>query len=350
MKLRYDFSQIMRYFFAFQTSRNTNLEQVRKDLLGRLQQALGQLDPATYQAQPNPQLGFSMGLPSLISAGLDVLDDAQALPQELANKLKLVLLNSQKNGYWTSTYDTAQVIYNSRNILSKEAAASRAGKSQAHVIKAMDKNGKVLGKLSAIPGGYMGSFSQFTKQTDLSDIRLAELNIDETASANIHADVPYPAVTAKADGLQIERSYRRIIANGTSPLDTDQPLKIGDLVISEVHVKRIGDTKIAGSDFAVIEDGIPALAEGMENDQTYLADAKVQVKEGSYWGNIKETQRYPDRIVRVAKLLSGGELSLFQVWRVTRPGKVAVAPAVAFDMYNEAIQGNSTAEKVSAEK
>lgn len=346
--------RILHYYQAMPyhsfNQRFPNLEQVRKDLLGRLQQALGQLDPAVYQAQPNPQLGFAMGLPSLVSAGLGVLDEAQALPQQLADKLKLILLDSQKNGYWTSTYDTAQVIYNSRNLLSKEAAAARDGKSPAHVIKALDKNGKVLGKLSAIPGGYMGSFTQFTKQTDLSDIRLAELNIDETASANIHADVPYPMVAAKADGLQIERRYRRIIANGNSPLNMAQTLKIGDLVISEVHVKRIGDTKITGSDFVVIEDGIPALAEGMENDQTYLADAKAQVKEGSYWGNIKETQRYPDHIVRVAKLLSGEELSLFQVWRVTRPGKVAVAPAVAFDMYNEAIQGNSTAEKVSAEK
>jgi uncharacterized protein YfaS (alpha-2-macroglobulin family) len=85
----------------------------------------------------------------------------------------------------------------------------------------------------------------------------------------------------------------------------------------------------------------------MENDRSYLADAKVQAKEDSYWGNIKETQRYPDRIVRVAKLRAGGELHLYQVWRAMRSGNAAIAPATALDMYNEAVQGNSVADRLS---
>lgn len=331
--------------------RVANVEQVRQAVTTRLQQALAQLDPATYQAQADPQLGFAIGLPSLVSAGLGVLDDVQSLPAELADKLKHTLLLSQKNGYWTSTYDTAQVIFNTKNLISKEAAAVHDNKTPPRIVTVADKNGLPLGKLSAIPGGYVGHFNRFAATASLGDIRLSELKPDEMSSASIHANVPYQAVTAKADGLQVQRNYRRIVANGSAPLDLAKApaLNTGDLVVSEVLVKRTASSAI-GSDFVVIEDGIPALAEGMENDQTYLADAKVQLKDDNYWGNIKETQRYPERIVRVAKLLPGGELRLFQVWRVARPGNAAVAPAVAFDMYNDAIQGNSTADRVSAAK
>lgn len=324
--------------------------QLKNDLVKRLQQALEAIDPASFQQTRGDlynRLGFGFGLPSLLSSGLGALHDAQALPPALEAKLKRLLLQTQKNGYWTSTYDTAQVIFNSRELLSKEAAA--AGKQKTRTITASTKNGFELGSLQRIPGGYLGNFGKFGDSPDLSEIRVAELNADEIASATVSVELPYQAVSARTAGLEVQRSFRRITAKGSELFDMSQALKPGDVVVSEVRIKRSADTgrPMPGSEFVVIEDGIPALAEGQENDQTYLADAKIQPKEDSYWANIKETQRYPDRIVRVAKLQPQGELTLYQVWRVARPGNAAIPPATGFDMYNEAVQGNSLAGRVS---
>ncbi|MGZ5532267.1 MAG: alpha-2-macroglobulin family protein, partial [Methylomonas sp.] len=273
--------------------------QLKNDLIKRLQQALNVIDPASYQpVQPSQlydQLGFGFGLPSLLSAGLGTLNDAKALPPELEAKLKRLLLQTQKNGYWTSTYDTAQVIFNSRELLSKEAAA--AAKQKARKISVISKNGFALGNLARIPGGYLGNFSKFGESPNLSEISIDGLNVDEIASATVSVEMPYPAVAGRAAGLEVQRSFRRITAQGSELIDMSQSLKPSDMVVSEVHVKRSIDTDHAApsSEFVVIEDGIPALAEGQENDQTYLADARIQAKEDSYWANIKETQRYPDR-------------------------------------------------------
>lgn len=324
-----------------------NGEALTQRLAAALQQALDKLDTAAYQARIKPQLGFAAGMPSLVAEGLGVLDEAGALPLVLENKLKAILLEAQKNGYWTSTYDSAQVIFNSLNIIRKEAKAAMERKT--HVLTAADKNGLPLGKLSVIPGGYFGRFSP-AKNADLSEIKLSQLNGDEVAAAGIAVDVPYPAVTAKGAGVDVQRGYRRITASGSEPLAINQPLKPGDLVVSEVQVTRSKDGSLAGSEFVVIEDGIPSLAEGMENDRNYLADAKIHGKDDSYWADIKETQRYPDRIVRIAKLLPGGSLTLYQVWRAVHPGTAAIAPAIATDMYNEAVQGNSGTNWVSVGK
>lgn len=324
--------------------------QLKSDLVKRLQLALDALDPASYQQQRGElynRLGFGFGLPSLISAGLGTLNDAQALPPALEAKLKRGLLQTQQNGYWQSTYDTAQVIFNSRELLTKEAAA--AAKQNARSITVSSKDGFGLGALQRIPGGYLGAFNRFGDSPDLSELHLAELNADEVASATVSVEVPYQAVAARVAGLEVQRNFRRITAKGSELIDMSQTLKPGDVVVSEVRVKRSADTgrPAPGSEFVVIEDGIPSLAEGQENDETYLADAKIQPKDDSYWANIKETQRYPDRIVRVAKLQAGGELTLYQVWRVARAGSAAIPPASGFDMYNEAVQGNSLAGRVS---
>ncbi len=250
---------------------------LQQDISNRLQQALEAIDPATYQSTRDEllynQLGFDIGLPSVLSAGMAALDEAHALPDPLAAKLKRLLLQTQKNGYWASTYDTAQVIYNSRNLLSKEAAK----KSQPRTVAATAKNGFPLGALSPIPGGYLGSFTRFGKQPDVSEISLSALNPDEVAGAGVSIELPYPAVAARANGLSVERNFRRITAKGNELVDLSQSLKPGDVLISEVHVKRdfSNGRTATGSEFVVIEDGIPAIAEGMENDQTYLADAKI---------------------------------------------------------------------------
>jgi uncharacterized protein YfaS (alpha-2-macroglobulin family) len=336
-----------------------DLAQVRTDLTLRLQQVLESLaasqadDYPVNQAAPSfSQLGFGFGLPSLASAGLGVLHEADALKPALESKLKTVLLRSQKNGYWLSTYDTAQVIFNSRYLLSKEAEAANKAKPQGRVLTVSGKNGFAFGNLTQIPGGYLGEFSRFGDQPDVSDLSLNDLKADEVASASLSVDTPYAAVSARAGGLQVERSFRRITASGSEAIDFSQNLHPGDMIVSEIYVKRAPDAArpALGSEYVVIEDGVPALAEGQENDQTYLADAKIQANQDDYWSNIKETQRFPERTVRVAKLLPGGEFRLYQVWRAARSGVAAIPPATAFDMYNEAVQGNSLAARVNVSK
>lgn len=320
-----------------------------KRLGKRLQQALEAIDPAAYQSQPGPsyeRLGFRFGLPSIISAGLGALQAAGDLPPALESRLKRLLLQTQQHGYWTSTYDTAQVIFNTRELLSKEAAAAQSQK--ARTLKVANASA-TLGSLQPIPGGYLGRFDKLPAAAELADLHIADLSETDIASATLQVELPYPAVTARDNGLSVQRNFRRITAGGGEPVDLSQALHIGDVVVSEVKIKRSAESNRlpAGSDFVVIEDGIPSLAEGQENDQTYLADAKLQAGDDSYWAGIKETQRYPDRIIRVAKLQPGAELKLYQVWKATRPGNASIPPASGFDMYNEAVRGNGVAGTVA---
>ncbi len=101
--------------------------------------------------------------------------------------------------------------------------------------------------------------------------------------------------------------------------------------------------------FVVIEEGNPSLGEGIDDDKTYLADAKIKGADDSYWASVKETQRYPDRTVIIAKVMSSGEIRAYQVWRAAFSGQAGIPPARAFDMYDESVRGNSEALKVQVE-
>jgi len=121
-------------------------------------------------------------------------------------------------------------------------------------------------------------------------------------------------------------------------------------VVSEVKVRRDKqDLKTVPSRFVVVEDGIPSLGRAVDEDAAYLADGGIRPPEESYWANIKETQRHPDKTVRVAQVLPTGELILYQVWQVAFSGRATVPPARAYDMYDESIQGNTEAQSVRAE-
>ena len=122
-------------------------------------------------------------------------------------------------------------------------------------------------------------------------------------------------------------------------------------MVSEVLVRRVpeGDVRSMPSHFMVVEDGIPSLALSIPEDETYLADAKIQPKDDTYWGAIMETQRHPDKTVRIAKVLPGGEIKVYQVWRVGFSGKASIPPARAFDMYDDDLWGNTSALEIETE-
>ncbi|MBI5590781.1 MAG: alpha-2-macroglobulin [Deltaproteobacteria bacterium] len=335
--------------------KNTN---VKAELIEKLKKALSQFDSeaewktARADARFFDALGFGFGLPYLVSSAIGVLDDLGALPPELETGMKRLLISQMKNGYWISTFDSAQVIFNSRGILSREAAVfEREKESKARKVLVRKKDGTQMGELTRIPSGFIGKFQDPGAPDLLSQIFVDGLESTESAFSVITANVPYPAVESKSDGVTIKRRFMRITATGNEALDLTRPLHKGDVVISEVSLKRvpIRDARSVQSQFLVVEDGIPSLGQAIDDDATYLADAGVQADDDDYWASVKQTQRYPERTVRIARVLPAGEMKLYQVWRVTFAGKATIPPAHAFDMYDESIRGNTGAQGIRVE-
>jgi len=207
------------------------------------------------------------------------------------------------------------------------------------MVKTTDQ--RELGELSPIPSGFVGRFDAEVTPAAVSELVMEGLEAEDVAYARILMEVPYGSVQPQSRGLTVERSFRRVTPGGSEALDLSKPLRKGDVVVSEVRVRRspVQDVRSLPSQFLVIEDGVPSLAQTIDDDETMLADAGIQPKEDTYWASIKETQRSPHKTVRIGKLLGRDEIKVYQVWRVTFNGKAAIPPAHAFDMYDESLQG-----------
>jgi len=48
-------------------------------------------------------------------------------------------------------------------------------------------------------------------------------------------------------------------------------------------------------------------------------------------------------------VLPRGEITIYQVWQAAFGGTAAVPPAVAFDMYDESVRGNTGAGRIRVE-
>lgn len=331
---------------------------VKEALVEELQQALGKVDLDAMAAQERADgtfeaaLGFGAGASGMVAEGMGVLDRLGALPPDLEAKLGRTLLGCLRYGYWTSTFNTARVIFATRSILGKEAeAAAKERESGARTVSLIGKNGTKVGDLARIPSGFTGSFKEPGSLENLVALRVEGIKPDETADASIAADVPFGSVKPVSKGLVVERTFRRVTPGGSEPLEPGAPLRKGDVVVSEVLVRRgpVEDPRTLPSRFVVVEDGIPSFARAVDSDETYLADAGITPKDDTWKGSIKETQRYPDRTVRVAEVLPTGEVRVLQVWQVAFAGKSMVPPARAYDMYEEALFGNTAAVDARAE-
>ena len=325
---------------------------VKSGLIKKLQKALTQIDSENDgktigDSQLFDGLGFGFGMPYLTSSAMGVLDDLNALSPEMETRLKGLLLSSLKNGYWISTFDSAQVIFNTRGILTKEAAAY-AHETKARKITVHTNDGTEIGQMTRIPYGFTGSFTNPGPPDLLSRIRIDGLEPMDFTSSSIFTNVPYATVASHSDGILVQRRLMRITATGSETLDLTRPLQKGDVVVSEVTVKRepAQNARSIHSQFLIVEDGIPSLAQAIEDDRAILADARVRDDKNDYWASVKQTQRYPERTVRVAKILPEGEMKVYQVWRAAFSGKATIPPAQAVDMYNESIQGNTEAQSI----
>jgi len=331
-------------------------KKARETLVGKVKKAVEPLESLaeTQFLEKDPQffeqLGFGYGLPSIVSAVLGVLNDEKALSPDLKMRLDRILLQGMKNGYWTSTFDTAQVIFNTRGLLAKEAAAAAHEKTARSLAVAL-QDGRVLGSLERIPAGFTGLFANPGTSGDLADIRITGLLPNEVVYTHPAADVPFEAVKPVVGGIAVARKLFLVTPAGHEELKADTPLRKGATVVSEIIVKRgrLSEKGALQSRFVVVEDGVPSLAQTIDSDETLLADAKLKPDTANYWSLIKETQRYPDKTIRIAEVAPGGEIKLYQVWQVTFSGEASLPPASAFDMYDESVRGNTGSERLKVE-
>jgi uncharacterized protein YfaS (alpha-2-macroglobulin family) len=312
------------------------------------------LDAASYArdvAGSFGELGFGWGEPAALARILGVLAESDTLDDATSALLTRRLLERTGGTLARSTFETAEIVFGARALLAREAKAGReAGDRQ--LTARMPAGGPSLA-LAPIPGGFAGTVA-FDGPMPLE--RVARLTIEgarpqEVAFASVAARVPFGSVVPMANGLAVQRTLYRIEGTGTRPLAADDVLHRGDVVMSRVAVTRMeesagqGSTVATPSRFVVVQDAVPAVAEAIDEDRPYLADAHLRTDEPSYWARVKETLRYPDRTERVLEL-QGGTFVAFQVWRVAFGGRAVLPPARAFDMYDDEIAGNTTATDV----
>jgi hypothetical protein len=306
-------------------------------------------DPAAYQlagSAEREQFGFGFGEPYLIAQYLGVMDHFGALTDGDRRSAEKRLMANFKFGIFGSTFENANVVLATRELLKREAKELRAGAGDRRVLGA---DGSLLGVVAPIPGGYSGTLLALSNSKALQSLSIEGLRPQELVTAYAEVAVPFKEVSSQARGISVVRELRKITPTGSAVLLEGQELSVGDVVVSKVRVTR-DDAPHTGnlSAFVVLEDGIPSFAEGIEEDRTYLADAKIAPDAGSVWGEVKDTLRYPDRTERVLKVVPGGIVDTVQVWRVGYAGTATIPPAKAFDMYNAELQGNSPPLTVQA--
>lgn len=325
-----------------------NRPQLKQQLAAAVSSKLKALDMNQYThevASDFNELGFSYGEPVVLASALGALDAAGALDETTRTTVSERLIQQLQRGWWGSTFDSGEVILALRGLLNKEAKEQRSEKRKYSVVSA---DGQSLGELQSFPGGAAATLPM---KGEIQPIRLSDVRAGDYAFATAQLDVPLSSVKPVNNGLSVERELLKIVSNGATPITgagNGQVLHVGDIVVSAIKVSRSdawGEGR-APSEFIVIEDAVPAVAEAIESDREYLADAKLVNDEPTYWASVKDTIRYPDKTVRILKLAPGASYTMYQVWRVGFAGSAALPAATAFDMYNDALSGNSAAAQV----
>lgn len=296
------------------------------------------------------ELGFSPGEVSFIAAALGILKTAGKLTPPMQSQGVELLRARMQGGIWYSTFETGEVILNLQELLQDEIRAFAEGVTAGRQVMLHRTDGTVPLQLTPFPGGFYGDWESRDAGSRMSGLRLSGLNNDERGEVMVTADVPYASVKSQANGIKVTRRLLRIASKGHYELYKGEPLHRGDTVVSEVLVERASAERWVSppSSFVVLEDSIPSIAQAIDEDAPYLADAKLIPDPDAFGSVIRDTKRYPDKTVRVLELAPGASHTSYQVWRVAFSGRASLAPARAFDMYQTVTAGNSSAGEVVA--
>ena len=319
---------------------------VHRTLVTAAKNQLAHFDSPVYfraAAQDFSEFGFQFGYAALFSDAMGTLFRNAALTPADRSRYEHAILAVMRGGIWTSTYDTAQVVLNSRDLIKQEAEAFAARVSSAPAPAIRNSAGQSLGELRVLPGALAGTFPVRGAMPDFTSISVDGAQANDLLSIQVKALVPFRAVVPASQGIDVQHRLLKIAGPKAVELQPEDAIHTGDVVISETTISR-QDQRFDGSPEStsvVLVDPLPSLAEGIDDDRPYLADAKLAAAQSTYWSKVKETYRYPDRIERIVHVAPGASLKVYSVWRAAFSGKAVIPPVQAFDMYNEAVSGNA---------
>jgi hypothetical protein len=229
----------------------------------------------------------------------------------------------------------------------------KSASTENGTLEVADSTGQVLLKLNPIRGGFSGKISLLPDATvDLSKLKVSGISGTYSLVASLNVDVPFSTLQELNQGVSVSRTLHKIVSAGTVLLPENGELNVGDVVVSKVEVTRLADRRrwynAQPSDWFVVQDGVPSSAESLDDDKTYLADAKLMPTGDTYWSQVKETLRYPEHVDRVVRLLPGATFTSYSVWRVGFKGTSVIAPARAFNMYAKGLEGSSAARVITS--
>jgi uncharacterized protein YfaS (alpha-2-macroglobulin family) len=308
------------------------------------------LRPEEFSAEA---LGFSPSRSVLIGDTILVLRKMKVPPLALIKKLERRLLDDIGEGRLWSPLDAALVI----NALKPSILADlqEHAESRPSSVEVRDAQGSVIGVAQPIAAGFSARFdAESLKGKDLSQVTVGAPPADLTVVGDLTLSTPYAEISPRETGVSIARTLLRIKPLGTEVVSAGTTLTIGDVVVSKLEVSRPERegwwSSRSPSDWFVVQDGIPSVAEGIDDDKTFLADANLVPPNSTWWSEVKETLRYPERTERVIRLGAGGTMTSYSVWRIAYEGGAVIPPARVFNMYLKGQEGNTASVRVRSAK
>jgi hypothetical protein len=298
-------------------------------------------------------LGFSPSRTVLLGDTLLAVRQMKDPPTALVEKLERRLLDDIGEGRVWSPLDAALVINALRPTILNELGEQ--GAVAPNPVEVRDATGTLIGMAKPILAGYAATFDRLNLDgKDMRQISIQAPARDLTVVADLTVSTPYSDVVQQTHGVSITRTLLRVTPSGTEVLSPNSDLSVGDIVISKLEVSRPEGkgwwTNRSPSDWFVIKDGIPSIAEGIDDDRTILADANLIAQNSTWWSEVKETLRYPDRTERTVRLAQGGSMTSYSAWTVTYQGTAVLPPAQIVNMYLKGLEGNTASGRVASSK
>lgn len=293
-------------------------------------------------------LPFSINDLILYSSAYNILAKNEMVNHDFEKTFKdrLIEILSENNSNFGSTFITAQVIMNLKDVIKLEIKKIKS--FSKNEIGLLNKNKEKITYLKAIPGGFSINYKvQQVNSTDLQHLELVNLPEGFSVFAYMKVFVPTNEVQETDNGMTIKKEFFRFNEKNSKLEKVNlADLKIGNIIFSKLTISRtpLKNPRYRHSNYFILEDNIPSLAESLDSDQYYLSDAGVKQEKSL------ETKRYSDKIVHVFELPNHNNenksLEVYNVWRVNFTGVSSVPAAKVTDMYNENIFGVSASFEV----